>query len=59
MRTFFDGFWSESVWLPPNTTWRDIAPGSSPDINHADYRHLYIPIPMAFFMLGVRYFLER
>ncbi|XP_067638271.1 ceramide synthase 6 isoform X2 [Eurosta solidaginis] len=52
-------FWSTEIWLPPNTTWEDIAPGSRPDVTHADYRDLIWPIPMAFFVLLLRYTLER
>lgn len=59
IQNFFDTFWSESVWLPPNTTWADIAPGSRPGVNHANYRHLFYPLPMALVMLGIRYLLER
>lgn len=54
-----DGFWNEDVWLPPNTTWKDIAPGSSNDVYYTNSKHLYIPIPLAFLMLGLRYFLEK
>ncbi|KAL9878773.1 ceramide synthase 6 [Glossina fuscipes] len=52
-------FWSTNVWLPPNTTWADIAPGSHPDVNHADYRDLVWPLPMALVVMLVRYALER
>lgn len=54
-----DSFWNEDIWLPPNTSWADIAPGSRPDIHHADYTHLYWPLPMAGFMLLLRYLLEK
>lgn len=54
-----DTFWSTNVWLPPNTTWADIAPGSHPDVNHADYRDLVWPLPMALVVMLVRYALER
>lgn len=59
VRTALDAFWSERVWLPPNTTWADIAPGSDPAVKHADYRHLLYPLPMALVMLALRYVLER
>lgn len=53
-----DTFWSTKVWLPPNTTWADIAPGSRPDVNHADYRDLIWPLPLALVMIVLRYLLE-
>lgn len=52
-------FWSTDVWLPPNTTWEDIAPGSRPDVNHADYRDLVWPLPLALLVMLTRYSLER
>lgn len=58
-RTVMDTFWSEYIWLPPNTTWQDIAPDSSSHIQHADYRHLLYPLPMALIMLSLRYVLEK
>ncbi|XP_044261537.1 ceramide synthase 6-like [Tribolium madens] len=58
-RTVLDSFWSEYVWLPPNTTWKDIAPEASTEIHHADYRHLLYPLPMALVMLFLRYVLEK
>lgn len=53
-----EAFWSPTIWLPPNTTWADIAPGSSTDIEYADYRDLVWPIPIAFIILAIRYVLE-
>lgn len=53
------GFWNEDVWLPPNTTWKDIAPGARKDVDHADYRHLFYPLPMALVMLFLRCVLEK
>lgn len=58
-RMFVDVFWSESVWLPPNTTWADIAPDADPEVRHADHRHLFYPLPMALVMLALRYVLEK
>ncbi|XP_036227975.1 ceramide synthase 6 isoform X1 [Bactrocera oleae] len=52
-------FWSTRIWLPPNTTWEDIAPGSRPDVTHADYRDLTWPIPMAVVIMLLRYAIER
>uniref|UniRef100_A0A336MAZ5 CSON008488 protein n=2 Tax=Culicoides sonorensis TaxID=179676 RepID=A0A336MAZ5_CULSO len=59
LNTISDTFWSTSVWLPPNTTWADIAPGSRPDVQHADYRHLIWPLPMAAVILFIRHVLEK
>ncbi|KAH8396364.1 hypothetical protein KR222_009295, partial [Zaprionus bogoriensis] len=56
---FSGAFWSTQIWLPPNTTWADIAPGSRPDVVHADYRDLVWPIPLAAVVMLVRYTLER
>lgn len=58
-RTIMDTFWSEHIWLPPNTTWADIAPGSSKEINHPDPSHLLYPLPMALVMLVLRYLFEK
>lgn len=52
-------FWSEHIWLPPNTTWSDIAPDASDKVQHANPNHLFYPLPMALVMLGLRYVLER
>ncbi|KAM7347698.1 ceramide synthase schlank [Cochliomyia hominivorax] len=52
-------FWSTDIWLPPNTTWADIAPGSRPDVNHSDYRDLIWPLPLALLVMLIRYSLER
>jgi len=56
---FSNAFWSTDIWLPPNTTWADIAPGSNPDVVYADYRDLIWPIPLAAVIMLVRYTLER
>lgn len=54
-----DTFWSKSIWLPPNTEWADIAPGSRPDVTYPDYRDLWWPLPMAIGLLMLRYCIER
>ncbi|XP_059622699.1 ceramide synthase 6 [Phlebotomus argentipes] len=59
VRRVCDGFWSPDVWLPPNTTWADIAPGARPDVTYADYRHLIFGLPLALVILAIRYVLER
>lgn len=52
-------FWSNNVWLPPNTTWEDIAPGSRPDVDHADYKDLIWPLPMAIILSILRFTVEK
>jgi sphingoid base N-palmitoyltransferase len=59
LKQISDVFWSTSVWLPPGTKWDDIKPGSRADINHADYRHLIYPIPMAAVVLVIRFIVEK
>lgn len=59
VRVAGETFWSTNIWLPPNTTWVDIAPGSRPDVTHADYRDLIWPIPMAVVIMLLRYAIER
>lgn len=59
LNTISDKFWSTDIWLPPNTTWADIAPGSRPDVDHADYRDLVWPLPLAIVMMAIRYVVEK
>lgn len=59
VRAATDMFWSTRIWLPPNITWEDIRPGVRPDVNHADYRHLIYPIPLAAVILMLRSVVER
>lgn len=58
-KTISAQFWSTKVWLPPNTTWADIAPGSRPDVRHADYRDLIWPLPLSLVMLILRHVVEK
>lgn len=59
LQRIYDGFWSENVWLPPNVTWKDISPGYNDQIYYTNSTHLYLPIPLAFIMLGLRYVFEK
>lgn len=52
-------FWSTSIWLPPNVTWADIAPGARPDVTYPDYKDLWWPLPMACGLLIIRVIIER
>ncbi|GBP45834.1 Ceramide synthase 3 [Eumeta japonica] len=54
-----DKFWNEDVWLPPNTTWEDLAPGPDKGVVYTDYRHLLIPIPLALLFIIFRRALEK
>lgn len=55
-----DFFWSENVWLPPNTTWDDLDPANvENNIRHTDYRDLKYPILLALVALLIRYIAER
>ncbi|CAH2207487.1 jg26265, partial [Pararge aegeria aegeria] len=59
LRALLDKFWDEDVWLPPNTTWDDIAPGPDKEVVYADYRHLLYPIPLALVLIVLRQTLEK
>ena len=49
-----DIIWQEKIWLPPNSTWSDV---DHPD--RAQFKHLAYPIPLAFLMMVLRFFLDR
>ncbi|XP_049879537.1 ceramide synthase 5-like [Pectinophora gossypiella] len=59
LRAVLDTFWSENVWLPPNTTWADLAPGPDKEVVYTDHRHVLYPIPLAFVFIVIRYTLEK
>ncbi|XP_026333817.1 ceramide synthase 5-like isoform X2 [Hyposmocoma kahamanoa] len=59
LRQLLDTFWREDVWLPPNTTWEDIAPGPDKAVVYTDYRHLLVPLPLAFVIIFLRQMLEK
>ncbi|XP_063628400.1 ceramide synthase 6-like [Cydia splendana] len=59
LRPFLDAFWNEDVWLPPNTTWADIAPGPDKTVTYTDHRHVFLPIPMALVFIALRFVLEK
>lgn len=50
-------FWNEDVWLPPNITWKDLR--NTDRVQYAQISDLYIPIPLAFVFLAIRYVIER
>ena len=54
VNSFTDILWHRGVWLPPNTTWDQIEePG------RAQFSHLAYPLPLAFLMMVLRFFLDR
>lgn len=55
----FGIFWSPLFWLSKNITWADVAPGSHPNISHADYRDLLWSLPMAIVLFAIRYCCEN
>ncbi|KAJ6635435.1 Ceramide synthase 2 [Pseudolycoriella hygida] len=57
-RYFSGTFWSTEIWLPPNTTWADMAPGSRPNVNHADAIDLLWVLPLSMLLIVIRYFVE-
>ncbi|XP_045503800.1 ceramide synthase 6-like [Colias croceus] len=59
LQSVINTFWSEYVWLPPNTTWADIAPGPDKTVIYTDHRHVFFPIPLALAFISLRYVLER
>lgn len=59
LRVLLDKFWNEDVWLPPNTTWADLAPGPDKAVVYTDYRHLLIPIPLAFVFITLRIVIDK
>ncbi|XP_047033080.1 ceramide synthase 6 isoform X2 [Helicoverpa armigera] len=59
LRALLDKFWDEEVWLPPNTTWEDLAPGPDKDVVYNDYTHLFYPLPLALVLIFLRRTLEK
>uniref|UniRef100_U5EU05 Putative schlank n=1 Tax=Corethrella appendiculata TaxID=1370023 RepID=U5EU05_9DIPT len=56
-RAISETFWTPKIWLPPNTTWADIAP--TEEIKRADYTHLVYPLPIAFLIIILRHLVEK
>ncbi|KAJ2940318.1 hypothetical protein O0L34_g11901 [Tuta absoluta] len=59
LRSLLDTFWNEDVWLPPNTTWADLAPGPDKAVVYTDHWHVWYPIPLALVFITIRYALEK
>ncbi|XP_013144273.1 PREDICTED: ceramide synthase 6 isoform X1 [Papilio polytes] len=59
LRYLLDKFWDEDIWLPPNTTWDDLAPGPDKPVVLNDHTHLLYPIPLALVLIIIRHMLEK
>ncbi|CAH2986443.1 unnamed protein product [Chilo suppressalis] len=59
LRSLLDSFWNEDVWLPPNTTWQDIAPGPDKAVVYPQYWDVLYAIPLAFVLIAYRYVLNK
>lgn len=59
LRDILDKFWSEDVWLPPNITWEDLAPGPDKAVSYTYHWDLLYPIPLAFVLIALRYVLNK
>jgi len=54
---FVDFFWKESVWLPPNMTWKDVQP--TKEGIYTEFSDLLYPLPLAVIILILRQFCEK
>lgn len=52
-----DSFWDDELWLPPNVTWKDLE--STDIVQYANFYDLWLPIPAAFIVMGLRILVER
>lgn len=59
LESLVKAFWNEDVWLPPNVTWADIAPGPDKAVNYTNHTHVWYPIPLALVFIAVRSVIER
>ena len=51
-------FWSDYIWLPPNTTWQTYADKAN-GIEYAQFNDLYYSVITAFALIFIRFTLER
>lgn len=56
LRTLYDYFWWERLWLPVNLTWADLEDRDGRV--YAKASDLYITLPLALLFLIIRYFFE-
>ncbi|KOB73171.1 Uncharacterized protein OBRU01_11060 [Operophtera brumata] len=59
LKPLLDKFWNEDVWLPPNSTWEDLAPGPDKSVTYTDHTHVFYPIPLALVFMVLRCVLEK
>ena len=53
-------FWNDDFWLPPNITWDHLVDTSEdPNIRFPSSSDLFYPIPMALFLILIRYIVEN
>ncbi|XP_074597407.1 ceramide synthase schlank [Brevipalpus obovatus] len=55
---FSDSFWSETIWLPPNVTWRTYEERAG-GIEYAQFNDIYFSLLTAIVIIAVRFTLER
>jgi len=55
--SFLNMIWKDSVWLPPNITWKDVA--RTEDGVYTEFNDLIYPIPLAVGLLLLRKIFER
>lgn len=58
LQQFSDWFWSESFWLPPTATWKDLT-ANKHNIRTAQTHDLYIAIPLTVIIMLIRMTFER
>ncbi|XP_063618699.1 ceramide synthase 2-like [Cydia splendana] len=59
LRSVLDVFWDEDVWLPPNSSWADVAPGPNKKVTYTDHWDVLLTIPMAFMLMALRFVLHN
>ncbi len=51
----YEAFWNERVWLPPNTTWKDLENKPGDTVVKPQASDLWMALPLAVIIYGVRY----
>lgn len=52
-------FWSENIWLPPNTTWNDVKRAASSNIHYSEAWYMFFPVAVGIALVFVRQFIEK